>query len=1326
MQRLITIAAVLLCGSLAQASDWPTFAHDNRRSFVTDDAVDTPLHLQWFYESPSLPAAGWSLPVNGYGARKTKSNVSYDDSHPAIVVGNDVYFCSSAENCLYAVNADSGRVRWRFFTDAAPRLAPTFSSGNLLFGDDHGQVYCLNANDGSIVWSMNAALNSERMLGYGRFSSVWPIRTSVSVDGGIAYFTAGLFPSEGVYLFAVSVIDGQILWRKEIGRLSGNAAHANLAPQGYTLIGAESLYLTSRVSPARFRKSDGEYIPFATPFPSVPKSHEYRFYNGGDYAQLWNDRRIVFGRACLLGYDPDEEWTNRYRKTERGQLKFHWFNARQTVLTEGIAYVATDTHILAIDEELLADISTKDCRAFEELYKKLRVADRLDALDEYDRIVSEHGEDHPLALKLRNGSLRYSQKAWEQWLELSPALLEKIESRCHWMLPINATESFILAGKTLFAGGDDEVHAVDATNGTLLWSESTDSRVRALSAGNGRLLVSTTDGNVRCYASVETPTEGAAIASVTSNDATQTDSEAEIKSLAARILDRQQQQSRGHALVVAGDGQLAAELVRRSSLIVEVVTRPKVDLTAIRSRLAADGLYGSRVTVTALTSNELPFSPYVFNLVVDLSGSNPIVPATEVLRVTRPLGGVAVFTDRVAESVELPEGSFKKTSDNDVFAFQRGILPGSKDWSHNYAASGNTYSSEDMQVKGPFGILWYGEPGPRQRIDRHAAAPMPLVVNGVMFTIGYDRVMAYDVYNGVKYWERQISGATRTSLPMGTSNIVADRSGLFIVVEDTECWHLDAFTGETARKFAPPPRDDELRTFWGWLARHGNLLFGSRAVPGRSKVRADQKHSDGIFAMNVATGELSWRKTVGRIEHDGIAINDGLMFYVEQVLTPAEQEMARKTIDRENTSIPSRPPLDRRGKRIEPDLRKLVALDAETGAERWSVPFDATDVTLDDNAVLDGRSGVSCMVKDGVVVVHGVGSVGHPHREFLSGEFARRALYVFSCDDGRFLWGGRKGYRKRPIIAGEYIYAEPFAWHLKTGNQKTILNPLSGEPQPFDFHRGYVGCSHLLASGSTLFGNKNGIGYCNLDSGEGFSSFRSLSLACGLGATPANGVFVAPEGRSGCTCSGSGIHTSVALYPRKYARDWAVGVTGGIATAKSFPVKHAYINLGAPGYREDDQHRLWIPYPGTRDNGIIGAWLPQYRHDKSMFYRLSDQNADSANHDVPWLFASGYHAGKPLTFKLQEAGQPDARYKVTLYFAEHENVKPGQRVFTVSIQGKPVLTRFDIAAESASNGGAVTKSFPAVSVEASLSISLKAENESSRPPIISAIAIERE
>jgi hypothetical protein len=400
-------------------------------------------------------------------------------------------------------------------------------------------------------------------------------------------------------------------------------------------------------------------------------------------------------------------------------------------------------------------------------------------------------------------------------------------------------------------------------------------------------------------------------------------------------------------------------------------------------------------------------------------------------------------------------------------------------------------------------------------------------------------------------------------------------------------------------------------------------------------------------------------------------------------------------------------------------------LDAARGKQLWRRPLNVTDITLDDMAV-QGKGGVACMVKDNVLVVHGVGSLGHPHKEFLGGQFARRALYAFEAATGKPLWGGRKGYRKRPIIVGDYVYAEPFAWRLKTGEQKTIRNPLSGEPQPFDFHRGYIGCGHILASATTLFGAKSGIGYCNLDQLCGFTPFGGVDLACGLGAVPAGGVFVAPEGRSGCTCH-TPIHTSLALYPKAKAEAWGVGFVGGRANVASLPIRNVSVNLGGPGYREDSDGRLWIPYPARVDKGLLGDWLPTYQHDASMCYRISGFGPMIAGREDPWVFTSGYADEKPLRFRLVGEGQPQGTYTIRLFFAEPRDLDLGQRVFSVWLQGREALHEFDVAAAAGGARRAVIKEFAGVVVQGELEIRLSpAEHAAVKQPILCGFQASRE
>ena len=95
-----------------------------------------------------------------------------------------------------------------------------------------------------------------------------------------------------------------------------------------------------------------------------------------------------------------------------------------------------------------------------------------------------------------------------------------------------------------------------------------------------------------------------------------------------------------------GDGSLARELALRSELQVIALT-PDVSLaTAAREALAAEGLYGTRVTVLQadLTNTRLPNR--LANLIVSgssvLTGRTPSTPV-ERRRLQRPYGGVMCF-----------------------------------------------------------------------------------------------------------------------------------------------------------------------------------------------------------------------------------------------------------------------------------------------------------------------------------------------------------------------------------------------------------------------------------------------------------------------------------------------------------------------------------------------------------------------------------------------------------------------------------------------------------------------------------------------------------
>jgi outer membrane protein assembly factor BamB/PKD repeat protein len=65
-------------------------------------------------------------------------------------------------------------------------------------------------------------------------------------------------------------------------------------------------------------------------------------------------------------------------------------------------------------------------------------------------------------------------------------------------------------------------------------------------------------------------------------------------------------------------------------------------------------------------------------------------------------------------------------------------------------------------------------------------------------------------------------------------------------------------------------------------------------------------------------------------------------------------------------------------------------------------------------------------------------------------------------------------------------------------------------------------------------------------------------------------------------------------------------------------------------------------------------------------------------------------------------------YTVRLYFAEMEGKKPGQRLFNVKLQGKPVLTKFDVAKEAGGPKRELVKEFKNIGISDKLRIAFAA------------------
>ena len=217
-------------------------------------------------------------------------------------------------------------------------------------------------------------------------------------------------------------------------------------------------------------------------------------------------------------------------------------------------------------------------------------------------------------------------------------------------------------------------------------------------------------------------------------------------------------------------------------------------------------------------------------------------------------------------------------------------------------------------------------------IDRNPRMPAPLAVNGRLFHQGLNRIIALDSYNGAVLWSLEIPALRRVNMPRDAGNWCADPDRLFVAVKD-RCWVIAAGTGELLRTF--PLADPGLRASheWGYVARAGDLLYGSSVKQGAvytnfwgkeswydatSGQGTEKVCSDDLFALASESGELKWRYRGGVVINSTIGIAGGKVLFVE-CRHPEVAALA--------TSRIGSPKLW--------ENQYLVALDARTGDKLW-------------------------------------------------------------------------------------------------------------------------------------------------------------------------------------------------------------------------------------------------------------------------------------------------------------------------------------------------------------------------------------------------------
>lgn len=1292
---LVLIYANLILINQVSAADWPTYLNGFDRAGVTSERLSIPLEESWARVSPGLLRRAWSAPegrtVEG---KELFDRVRFDDAFQVAVVDDKLYYGSSVDHKLYCLDVRTGKELWSFFTGAAIRLAPTVVENRVYVGSDDGHAYCVTADTGKLAWKYRPGPTDESFLGRGEMISRWPIRTGIMVEDGVAYFGAGIFPHENVYVCAVDANDGQVIWRNDnISHLE--AGREDLSPQGYILASSSRIFVPSgRTSPKSFDRKTGELLGTGI-------------------------EKVELSTAVLAG-------TNAIMLDGR---MYHYTPGSRIAGVASEAYITNGTHVARLDTQVFGKISSAS--------KKLKNDQRsLIRQRETETIEDEDFEKQYQALRMRLPLLDDESVRWR--------------TRC------DANSSLIVAGQHVFVGGDNQVAAYDVESGERVWQTDIEGDARGLAVASGRLIVSTSNGEIITFAS----SADRAVAKNADVDhaasAFPNDEWSEFYVTRAKEILERTGVRRGYCLIVGSlDGRLAYELARHSDLKIYGVESDMKKVATSRRALSAAGLYGHRVVIHHADDESIPYSNYFANLVVSdralRTGQLPVSPQ-KLARHVKPAGGVIDLgiatsngsTQRVDSNASLADW-ISQTGIADQSTVQqegtavklvRGTLPGSGNWSHQYANPGSTASSGDKIVQGGLGVLWYGDPGPELMVNRHQGAVGPLVVDGRLFVQGEDSLMAYDAYNGLFLWEVKNPEAVRTGVfqNRAPSNVAVGGDLLFHMVREKVYAH-DVATGEVkATYLLPPPLDRETHE-WGYVAYLDGRLFGTATTREIIKLKRRRRGdpgeaaTDAIFAIDVRTGKDLWIYQGKSIDFQTIALGPDRAYFIDSSVTAEERQSILRQDKSELKTLTGEAAkrAEERMKKI--DVRLAVALDARTGKELWTNPVDVTDCS--DIGIGGGK--LTLMYHNDTLLLCGANANGHYWKQFIAGEFERRRLVAVSASSGQKMWSKDANYRHRPIIIGDRIIAEPWAFDLKTGEQETRLHLLTGAQVPWSIARPGHHCGMLTGADNMLIFRSGFTGFYDLKADAGTRHFAGHRLGCWINAIPTNGLVVMPEASAGCVCMFS-IASTIVMEPREPRRPWSLYSQTGPTT----PVKQIMLNLGSPGDRRDQHGRLWLSWPRPSDNprskstdktGLALELDVQTAFaDSGQFFSHDGDATVAETAELNWLGTSGALGLTRLALPLLGTEDSPARYNVRIHFASHPTQKPGAPLCDVALQGEQVLAAFDVASEISASETCVIREFENVKVTDQLVLELAATDDStdeSSFPIVCAIEVQQ-
>jgi outer membrane protein assembly factor BamB len=894
------------------------YRSDAARSAFTTNSIPSKLQLVWKRVARHKPSPAWS------GQRR----LEYDHAYHPVVFGGLVFFGSSTDHKVYALDATTGKTVWTFFTDAPVRVAPAAGEHGLYVGSDDGVLYCLDLKSGKLKWKILGAGKDDRIMGNDRLISRWPVRGGPAIHDGVVYFAAGIWPTEGLYVYAVNARSGKVIWRNaDSGTMvsdkprAGRDVKSGPGAQGHLAVGAGVLVVpTGRAAPAVYDLKDG----------AIKHFHHGLYVNkasGGTKASVMG-KLVVFGE--------------NYPADRRGH--------KTRVCTPGDG------------RNVSAGINSVNAN-----HPKMIITGASSGLEGFARKTIERERTD------RDGKVsKYLS------LEREPAW------KCRTPFPVR---DIITGENSAVIAGDGEIAIIDIKTGKVLSQAKVAGKVQSLAAADNCIYAAAQDGTLYCFSEAGQTKQPPAASKPPAPSG-----KSKLATIAREILSKTKITQGYCLDIGCGTGGLAAELAINSKLYVYGVDTDPATVATARAKLDAMGLYGTRVTILHVDDlNKLPFTGRLAELAVSskalTEGAAFLQPDTAremlspylgsaclgkagKLTVTHrgPVTGAGNWTHFYADAhnsycgtdtalhgplellwfrdTDYPMANRHSMSSPTMLYNGYMVMPGEHGVRVANAYNGRPIWQHDIEglnlYQGGFSY------------DRRKLSGNMCVADGKVYVRHMDYCRRFDIKTGKMLAQWKLPAAGNAKIPQRWGYIACKNGVLYGSIANAELV-VNGFPEPGSR-----------------TAKHAADLLMQHPTWAPNHHQAD---STALFAMDVATGKIKWtHQAKHSIRNTTIAVGADAVFFMDKPITHTDdyRSRVRGKVDPDKLNAKAKALAKQRGTTVEAELEKLkkprgriIALDCQTGKVKWrsdenTGPAEMLTVSSENNALMmGGNSGFS-------------------------------------------------------------------------------------------------------------------------------------------------------------------------------------------------------------------------------------------------------------------------------------------------------------------------------------------------------------------------------